>query len=105
MVFIRRIPDPDGNVSRQKLIAVLSDAAIPFWVGRVLIILGLLQVLPRTSPGAVLFLTISYLITAKLLNNTVSPRFAPGEPPPLAWKRGWILIEDPFLQALWQRRR
>jgi len=102
---IKRIPDPDGDVSHQKLISMLSDVAIAFWVGRVLIILGLLQVLPRTSPGAVLVLTLSYLLTVKLLHHTVSSRLAPGEPPPLVWKRGWIFLEDPLLEALWRRRR
>jgi hypothetical protein len=105
MVFIKRIPDPEGDVSRQKLIAVLSDVAIGYWVGRVLIILGLFQVLPWTSPGVVLALILSYLLTVKLLHHGVTARFAPGEAPPLVWKRGWIFLEDPLLEALWRRRR
>jgi hypothetical protein len=105
MVFIKRIPDPEGDVSRQKLIAALSDVAIGYWVGPVLFILGLFQVLPRTSPGVVLALILSYLLTVKLLHRAVSSRFAPGEPPPLIWKRGWIFLEDPLLGALWRRRR
>jgi hypothetical protein len=102
---IKRIPDPEGDVSRQKLIAVLSDLAIVFWVGRALIILGLFQALPRTSPGVVLALTLSYLLTVKTFHHAVSSVLTPGEPPPLVWKRGWIFLEDPLLEALWRRRR
>jgi len=105
MVFIKRIPDPESNISRQKLMEVVSGIAIVFWVGRLLIILGFCQLLPRTSPGVVLALTLSYLLTVKLLHRAVSSRFAPGEPPPLVWKRGWIFLEDPLLEALWRRRR
>ena len=103
--MIKRIPDPEGDVSRQKLIAVLSDLAIVFWVGRALIILGLFQALPRTSPGVVLALTLSYLLTVKTFHHAVSSVLTPGEPPPLVWKRGWIFLEDPLLEALWRRRR
>ena len=105
MVFIRQLPDSAGDGAQSKLTSVLAETAVPFWVGRGVIILGLFRAFPQVSPDIIFLLGAFYLLSMKLLHHAVSSRLAPGEPPPLIWKRGWILIEDPLLELLWRRRR